>query len=206
MKAAPTMYRGVEYRSRLEAKWAAFFDLIGWQHTYEPFDGDGYIPDFLIHGDKPLLVEIKPAVTVDEYFAPCRKAMTGLKGHWEHDILILGADPLPPQLRVDRPYPPAGLLGEFWDYWELVDGRVSNERVRAPKPEDWVHDWNFHVGNWFTCAECGRINIFHSIHSSAGRPCGDRDDDYLLGDIEADTIRGHWADATNLVKWHGRAA
>ena len=61
--AIPTRYRGIEYRSRLEARWAAFFDGIGWQFTYEPFDGDGYIPDFLIHGDQPLLVEVKPAVT-----------------------------------------------------------------------------------------------------------------------------------------------
>jgi hypothetical protein len=28
MKAIPTIYQGVEYRSRLEARWAAFFDLV----------------------------------------------------------------------------------------------------------------------------------------------------------------------------------
>lgn len=60
--AIATLYSGIEYRSRLEARWAAFFDEIGWRHTYEPFDGDGYIPDFLIHGTRPLLVEVKPAV------------------------------------------------------------------------------------------------------------------------------------------------
>ena len=27
----PTVYKGRNYRSRLEAKWAAFFDLCGWQ-------------------------------------------------------------------------------------------------------------------------------------------------------------------------------
>ena len=27
--AIPTLYRGRQYRSRLEAKWAAFFDLAG---------------------------------------------------------------------------------------------------------------------------------------------------------------------------------
>jgi hypothetical protein len=34
MKPIPTVYRGIEYRSRLEAKWAAFCDRIGWRHTY----------------------------------------------------------------------------------------------------------------------------------------------------------------------------
>jgi hypothetical protein len=44
----PTIYNGVQFRSRLEAKWAAFFDLLGWHWHYEPLDLDGWIPDFLI--------------------------------------------------------------------------------------------------------------------------------------------------------------
>ena len=95
MKSIPTTYRSVQYRSRLEAKWAAFFDQIGWHHTYEPFDADGYIPDFLIHGSSPFLVEIKPAVILEDYLAPIEKAEKGLRGHWDRDIVILGADPLP---------------------------------------------------------------------------------------------------------------
>ncbi|MEA2669684.1 MAG: hypothetical protein QOJ33_2618, partial [Chloroflexota bacterium] len=31
MDAIPTTYDGVNFRSRLEAKWAAFFDLLGWR-------------------------------------------------------------------------------------------------------------------------------------------------------------------------------
>jgi len=48
VKAHPTMYNGVQYRSRLEARWAAFFDLIGWQHEYEPIDLPGWSPDFRV--------------------------------------------------------------------------------------------------------------------------------------------------------------
>jgi hypothetical protein len=65
MAAIPTIYRNIEYRSRGEARWAAFFDRIGWRHTYEPFDADGYILDFAIHGTKPLIVEVKPAAVAD---------------------------------------------------------------------------------------------------------------------------------------------
>ncbi len=57
-KAIPTLYRGVQFRSRLEAKWAAFFDAMGWPWQYEPFDLAGWIPDFLI-GDR-LVAEVKP--------------------------------------------------------------------------------------------------------------------------------------------------
>jgi hypothetical protein len=58
--AIPTQYAGVQFRSRLEARWAAFFDLIRWKWEYEPIDLDGYIPDFVLEGD--YLVEVKPIV------------------------------------------------------------------------------------------------------------------------------------------------
>jgi hypothetical protein len=60
--AIPTVYAGVQFRSRLEARWAAFFDLLGWKWEYEPFDLEGYIPDFLLH-QRPhtiWLAEVKP--------------------------------------------------------------------------------------------------------------------------------------------------
>lgn len=46
--AIPTKYAGVQFRSRLEARWAAFFDLLGWEWEYEPIDLDGYVPDFIV--------------------------------------------------------------------------------------------------------------------------------------------------------------
>lgn len=72
MKAHQTKYSGVEFRSRLEARWAAFFDLAGWKWEYEPIDLHGWTPDFRvkfecghsecghINGWHTLLVEIKP--------------------------------------------------------------------------------------------------------------------------------------------------
>ena len=59
--AIPTEYEGTMYRSRLEARWAAMFDLLCWRVEYEPFDLHGWIPDFVIVG-KPqeVYVEIKP--------------------------------------------------------------------------------------------------------------------------------------------------
>jgi hypothetical protein len=60
--AIPTMIDGVRTRSLLEAKWAAFFTLLGWRWEYEPLDLDGWIPDFLIRTEtgKPILVDVKP--------------------------------------------------------------------------------------------------------------------------------------------------
>lgn len=63
VKAVETEYAGVLFRSRLEARWALFFDLIGLKWEYEPdwfeFDQEAswlpersrrYAPDFLVSG------------------------------------------------------------------------------------------------------------------------------------------------------------
>lgn len=53
MKAIETNYKGYRFRSRLEARWAVFFDALNLQWEYEPegFDlGNGrlYLPDFRV--------------------------------------------------------------------------------------------------------------------------------------------------------------
>lgn len=59
--AKPTRYNDIEFRSRLEARWAAFFDLAGWHWKYEPFDLDEWTPDFILHGAaNDILIEVKP--------------------------------------------------------------------------------------------------------------------------------------------------
>lgn len=60
--AIPTKYKHVQFRSRLEARWAAFFDLAGWEWHYEPVDMNGWIPDFVLIGKEgnQIFVEIKP--------------------------------------------------------------------------------------------------------------------------------------------------
>lgn len=75
IKAIPTTYAGTRFRSRLEARWAAFFDLAGVKWEYEPFDLDGWAPDFLIKTDpdsvglmfdpESVLCEVKP-VDIDD--------------------------------------------------------------------------------------------------------------------------------------------
>lgn len=50
--AIPTVYKGIQFRSRTEARWAEFFDDIKlpWQYEPEGFtDGEtSYIPDFFL--------------------------------------------------------------------------------------------------------------------------------------------------------------
>lgn len=69
MKAIQTFYRGHLFRSRLEARWAAFFQTIGWTWEYEPIDFNGWIPDFGIYGSETIYVEIKPVTEFPEEVA-----------------------------------------------------------------------------------------------------------------------------------------
>ena len=58
--AIPCQYKGINFRSLLEARWAYFFDKLGWIWQYEPFEMDGYIPDFMITDRLSFFVDIKP--------------------------------------------------------------------------------------------------------------------------------------------------
>lgn len=61
IKAIPTVYGGVTFRSRLEARWAAFFDLANVVWDYEPSAMDGWAPDFAITLDgATVYAEVKP--------------------------------------------------------------------------------------------------------------------------------------------------
>lgn len=63
IKAIETVYKGYKFRSRLEARWAVFFDALGLQWEYEPqgfCNGKAkYLPDFYIK-DWDAYVEVKP--------------------------------------------------------------------------------------------------------------------------------------------------
>ena len=75
-KSIPTMYKGVSFRSRLEARYAAFFDLAGWDWSYEAIDKDGWIPDFLVrfkcacghcNGRHLLIAEVKWYHSINDF-------------------------------------------------------------------------------------------------------------------------------------------
>jgi len=64
MQALETYYNGYRFRSRLEARWAVFFDAMGWKYQYEPQgfllpDDIPYLPDFFLP-ELQVWVEIKP--------------------------------------------------------------------------------------------------------------------------------------------------
>ena len=63
IKAIETKYNGYKFRSRLEARWAVFFDAATIKYEYEPegyelTDDVRYLPDFYLP-DEDIFVEVK---------------------------------------------------------------------------------------------------------------------------------------------------
>jgi hypothetical protein len=72
IKPIETEYNGYRFRSRLEARWAVFFDTLGIQYEYEPegfqlSDGTLYLPDFYLPQSKAFF-EVKGVMSeADEH-------------------------------------------------------------------------------------------------------------------------------------------
>lgn len=68
IKPIPCVVSGVEYRSKLEGQWAAFFETLGVRFEYEPeafrIDERNYLPDFYLPSVRDgLWIEVKPKMT-----------------------------------------------------------------------------------------------------------------------------------------------
>ena len=114
IKAIQTVYKGYKFRSRLEARWAVFFDSCGYDWEYEPegFDlGDGvyYLPDFRIqakdsNGDfNTFWFEVKPSnkpltesekIKIKRFSEECSKDTSKLLGIYG-DFIVLEGNPEP---------------------------------------------------------------------------------------------------------------
>ena len=135
IRAIETFYKGYRFRSRLEARWAVFFDAMEFNWVYEPEgfvleDGTKYLPDFkLLNGP---YVEVKPSkLTAQE------RHVVELFGN-DEPILIAVGEPCPIGYEVIEP------LGDYcgcialcyhegevgnWEFasigWEVYDDRLE---------------------------------------------------------------------------------
>jgi hypothetical protein len=113
IKAIETRYKGYRFRSRLEARWAVFFDAlrIEWEYEkegFEPPDAGYYLPDFWLPTfNGGMWAEVKPVRLNDEE---------------EHKARLLCNN-------TDR---------EVWLCVGVPDTRVY--RVLTP-PSSWSKDW-----------------------------------------------------------------
>lgn len=124
IKNIPTTYKGILFRSRLEARWAYYWDLIGlkWMYEFEGFilsNGEYYLPDFYI--PEFGYIEIKPEGGVTE--DALRKAALMPV----HTVIYEG----PPSLRIQRGMDIGGIFCEYscskWGQTPFISGRSFGE-------------------------------------------------------------------------------
>ena len=174
-QAIPTMYKGTRFRSRLEACWAAFFDLVGWRWEYEPFDLPGWIPDFaLVGADEITLVEVKPVAGLDDPIAhgACAKAGLATRNRdRDNEILLLGY------------VWPTTIIGGTGIGW-------LGERSWSGNGHLWWEPAPFH--------DLGGLGFHHDFGSFRNRITGQYEGDQGAG---AEAPIDEWHQAGNAVRW-----
>jgi len=161
--------------------------LIEWSWVYEPLDADGWIPDFLIRGPWPFLVEVGPCATHDEYVTKGEKARDA------YPTVPTMHGPPGDQVRLDVP-----------ERWTLVAGITpvyEEPRWLAVAAGWWAVDGLGQTdgsAQWYRCDECGRLGVDSPDYGSYLRPCG-----HVIPTRWApgSPIFDRWAEAGNLVQW-----
>jgi hypothetical protein len=192
MKAIPTLYKGRQYRSRLEARWAVFFDLLGWNTEYEPVDFTGWIPDFVITEAETVYVEVKaisrlPPDThltdeIDNSGCDKEVLIVGETVPIRGDLIGWLRQDLSDVTGSDKPY--WTWAGAAFGIW--VGSETNIERGRIPKGN---RDRIF----GFCHDEQSFIDRITGFYDGGSRGC--------CGDSDLARFRELWATAGNEVQW-----
>lgn len=147
-RAITTRYKGYAFRSRLEARWAVFFDHLGIRWDYEPegFElGNGlrYLPDFWLP-DWKIWVEIKP----DDYDDAAREKAYRLVRQSGYALYMTKGMPDWAGTLFCSFTQTGGEVG-LWDFPASVDWTAHGSK--SP-PLVWVYYDNLPEG-WLECDE-----------------------------------------------------
>lgn len=134
IKAIETRYKGYRFRSRLEARWAVFFDALNgdgrWEYEKEGFDLGNlgwYLPDFYIHHG--LWVEIKPRFMSGEIRLKTIDQCSMLAFRLRQYVILVEGNPWPDEYNIyffekDGSYP--ALIGS--NYCFSQSGFLAEKR------------------------------------------------------------------------------
>jgi hypothetical protein len=168
IKAIETRYAGCRFRSRLEARWAVFFDRMSIQWEYEP---QGYVIEGapkVIHQARGWHAEMTvPKPYLPDFWLPIEQLWVEVKGsedELDHTLILNAVIPHGQGLpHVDRDKPSMIILGPV----PRPGGRVGHSVL------------DFHKGDvWRSWAEFNLTGI--TIHEKTCYTSGD--DDWLGND------------------------
>lgn len=163
IKPIETYYNGYRFRSRLEARWAVFFDTLGVKYEYEPegFDlGNGvyYLPDFYLpEVNGGTWIEVKGHMTeedrrkVELFQNAVSPAFEGEKNDIPGTMLIAVGN-----------IPSENDLNDIWGWYMDMD--MENWTYFSPGWDNWY--WPC------VCEECGKVGFEYEGRSD--RICNHR--------------------------------
>lgn len=130
IKAIETEYNGYKFRSRLEARWAVFFDELGIKYEYEEEgfeldDGTRYLPDFHLT-DLNMYVEVKGDPDKGEDDIERSKRFVGLDSKIKR-LLILANVPSGNGINCHPVYEYIPSIDEYGTVWGFFRFLRSNE-------------------------------------------------------------------------------
>tara|TARA_Y100001951_G_C11161189_1_gene194875 strand:- start:43 stop:633 length:591 start_codon:yes stop_codon:yes gene_type:complete len=191
MKAKPITYLGIDFRSKLEARWYIFMKKLGWNVEYEPdIEGlNNWIPDFLIIGKKhKILVDVKPIDRADEWkIHPDRNRIlgSGIKKLHDYELLILGAN-----LQLDQ--------NESMGIFYIRPGESEMEYSKRTK-DDLYEDGNC----IFSCYD-DQIGFMTNMMTWCCRITGEGGKTYIFRDNNNDLFKKidtYWNEAWSKLQW-----
>ena len=150
-----TNYKGYHFRSRLEARWAVFFDAAGMKWEYEPegFDVNGraYLPDFYLP-EFGCYFEVKGTADYDLAFLQEFAYEIG-----RNLVVAEGVIPDPDE----------------WSCGNTVGLQVLHGTKAEEWPDEWIDDVVFGYKDMFLrCSSCDRIKLMNEVYSTMKDNCG----------------------------------
>jgi hypothetical protein len=173
-----TVYAGTTFRSRAEARWAAFSDVVGWRWDYEPLDLAGYIPDFVLQLQRPTILEVKGSATTLVELED-HKAKIERSG-WVGEAIIVGASPHGDRY-ADHECPTQPRIG------------LLAERDHGA----WV--WSKCI--LFRCYQCHGVSVLSEDGSWRCRRAGCQLGNAHVGHLEEGELGELWAEANRKTRW-----
>jgi hypothetical protein len=197
MKAIPINIEGIQFRSKLEARWYLFMKNLGWNIEYEPeIEGIvGWIPDFLIIGNgTKVLVEVKPLQTLVDFEGDyasqtVKKIENSIKNIKVDAILLVGSS-----LNLKK----AGLGGEHC----FVGGKIIRNYDNKDCPDVKFYEDNFayttRTAGQFKVGVCDEEIWYHDVINN------DHEGGYDLDKYDRDFIYECWNKAGSKLQWKNK--
>lgn len=176
IKAIETRYKGYRFRSRLEARWAVFFDTLGVKWEYEPEGYDlgeagWYLPDFwLPEQEYQCWIEVKGVASRED----CIKIDTFCNLIRERVFLVQGQP---------------GSYDEIWRHGDgplaLFSRKIDVKFVSHGIEELFTrYDQSDRQGTRLSCPVCGDNNVHFQDATML-----DRNDNYAAGEGRDQELR-----------------